>query len=103
MIRGVEVDKDKIELAHLQFGDTLIFIPKEENLVLNYKRMFDCFEVMTTLSINYRKSDLISCETNVEWVKDMRDIIHYQYGKLKMVYLDLPLGVTQVRFSFVIL
>ncbi|XP_020999438.1 uncharacterized protein LOC110281487 [Arachis duranensis] len=56
---------DNIELSHLQFADdTMLFCPPEEKTIKNYKRLLCCFELMSSLSINFDKSNLIpiKCE-----------------------------------------
>lgn len=56
LVKGIEVGKDRVEITHLEFVDnTLIFLPRDDNVKLNFKRMFDCFGIMTGLTINYRK------------------------------------------------
>ncbi|XP_057747711.1 uncharacterized protein LOC130966909 [Arachis stenosperma] len=59
-ISALLVGRDNIELSHLQFADdTIFFCPPEEETVKNYKRLLRCFEMMSGLSINFEKSNLI--------------------------------------------
>ncbi|KAL4322009.1 hypothetical protein AHAS_Ahas14G0167600 [Arachis hypogaea] len=63
------VGRDNIELSHLQFADdTILFCPPEEETVRNYKRLLRCFEMMSGLSINFEKSNLISVNCSQEWL-----------------------------------
>ncbi|XP_016206917.1 uncharacterized protein LOC107647353 [Arachis ipaensis] len=54
------VGRDNIELSHLQFADdTILFCPPLEETIRNYKRLLRCFEIMSGLTINFEKSNLI--------------------------------------------
>ncbi|XP_020982428.1 uncharacterized protein LOC110273583 [Arachis duranensis] len=62
------VGSDNIELWHLQFVDnTILFCPPEEDTVRNYQRLLRCFEIMSGLSINFDKSNLIPVNCSQEW------------------------------------
>ncbi|XP_016192828.1 uncharacterized protein LOC107633742 [Arachis ipaensis] len=66
------VGRDKIELSHLQFAnDTILFCSPETETILNYKRLLRCFELMSGLSINFDKSNLIFVNCESEWVTNM--------------------------------
>lgn len=44
LVRGIKVGKDNVELTHLQFADdTLLFIPQDGDVIMNYERLFECF------------------------------------------------------------
>ncbi|XP_020973015.1 uncharacterized protein LOC110269490 [Arachis ipaensis] len=69
-IAPLMVGRDHIELSHLQFADdTLLFCPLETEIIMNYKRLLRCFELMSGLSINFDKSSLISVNYEQEWVE----------------------------------
>ncbi|XP_057760293.1 uncharacterized protein LOC130980651 [Arachis stenosperma] len=70
------VGKDNIELSHLQFADnTILFCSPEEETICNYKRLLQCFEMMSGLSINFDKSSLIPAKTLLE------DITSYSFTR----------------------
>lgn len=55
LIRGIKVGKDNIEFSHLQLADdTLLFIPQDSCVVINYQRLLDCFGLMSGLKVNFR-------------------------------------------------
>ncbi|XP_025656413.1 uncharacterized mitochondrial protein AtMg01250-like [Arachis hypogaea] len=61
------VGRDNIELSHLQFADnTILFCPLEEETLRNYKRLLRCFKMMSGLSINFEKSNLIPVNCSSE-------------------------------------
>lgn len=56
LIEGILVGKDKVEVTHLKFADdALVFLPKNECVIKNFRRLLDCFGIMSGLKINYQK------------------------------------------------
>ncbi|XP_016206743.1 uncharacterized protein LOC107647138 [Arachis ipaensis] len=80
------VGGDHIELSHLQFADnTVLFCSPEIATIVNYKRLFWCFELMSGLSINFDKSNLISVNcANPRLVKTWKPIIDKVEQKLSL-------------------
>ena len=65
LIEAVQICKDKVRLKHLQFADdTLIFVHRQSDVVTNYFRILDVFDVMSGLKLNYSKSSIIT------WISD---------------------------------
>ncbi|XP_015940848.1 uncharacterized protein LOC107466388 [Arachis duranensis] len=86
------VGRDNIELSHLQFvDDTILFCPQEMEIVMNYKRLLHCFELMYGLSINFDKSNLISVNYEQDWVTDMCGLLGCAEVALPARYLGIPL------------
>ncbi|XP_015954786.1 uncharacterized protein LOC107479150 [Arachis duranensis] len=87
------VERDNIELSHLQFADdTILFCPPEEGTVRNYKRLLRCFELISGLSINFEKSNLIPVNCSQEWVSRMCQLLGCQEAILPVKYLGISLG-----------
>ncbi|XP_057730401.1 uncharacterized protein LOC130945711 [Arachis stenosperma] len=87
------VGRDNIELSHLQFADyTILFCLPEEETVRNYKRLLRCFELMSGLSINFEKSNLIPVNCSQEWVSRMCQLLGCQEAALPVRYLGINLG-----------
>ncbi|XP_072087269.1 uncharacterized protein [Arachis hypogaea] len=87
------VGRDNIELSHLQFDDdTILFFPPEEETLKNYKRLLRCFEMMSGLSINFEKSNLIPVNCSSEWVNKMCQLLGCQEVALPVRYLGISLG-----------
>ncbi|XP_016206848.1 uncharacterized protein LOC107647266 [Arachis ipaensis] len=87
------VGRDKIELSHLQFADdTILFCPPEIETILNYKRLLRCFELMSGVSINFDKLNLIFVNCESEWVTNMCGLLGCTEAVLPVRYLGIPLG-----------
>ncbi|XP_057723574.1 uncharacterized protein LOC130939490 [Arachis stenosperma] len=87
------VGRDNIELSHLQFADdTILFCPPEEETLRNYQRLLRCFEMMSGLSINFEKSNLIPVNCSSEWANRMCQLLGCQEAALPVRYLGISLG-----------
>lgn len=87
LILGLPIGKNKIEVTHLQFADdTLIFLPKDEEVVTNYNGLLRCFSLMTGLSINYSKSSIISWLKEDDRIKEMSQILNCSTSALPVNY-----------------
>ncbi|XP_057723384.1 uncharacterized protein LOC130939286 [Arachis stenosperma] len=87
------VGRDNIELSYLQFADdTILFCPQETKTVMNYKRLLRYFDLMSGLSINFDKSNLISVNYEQDWVTDMCGLLGCVEVALPVRYLGIPLG-----------
>lgn len=61
MVGGFQIGNDEVKLTHLQFtDDTLLFIPKNTEKLINYKRLLQYYDLMTGLDLNFSKSSLFS-------------------------------------------
>ena len=44
-----------MELSHLQFAnDTILFYPAKSKVLLNYRRLLDCFGLMSDLKLTMK-------------------------------------------------
>lgn len=78
LISGVEIGKDRVMVTHLQYADdTILFLPKDTNALLNYRSLLDCFSIMSGLQINYNKSTLVSWNKKNVWVEEMCRLIKF--------------------------
>jgi reverse transcriptase-like protein/endonuclease/exonuclease/phosphatase family protein len=101
IIEGLEIGKDKVRLKHLQFADdTLIFVPKNNNVITNYFRILDVFAIMSGLNLNYSKSSFISWSTHDnEWAIEMANSVGCDHKICPVSYLGLPLGDNMSKCS----
>ncbi|XP_016172720.1 uncharacterized protein LOC107615123 [Arachis ipaensis] len=84
---------DHIELSHLQFADdTILFCPPETETIVNYKRLLRYFELMSGLSINFDKSNLISVNCEQGWIDHACRLLGCQQAALLVRYLGISLG-----------
>ncbi|XP_016168363.1 uncharacterized protein LOC107610897 [Arachis ipaensis] len=87
------VGGDHIELSHLQFADdTILFCQPETETIFNYKRLLWCFELMSGLSINFNKSNLISVNCEQGWIDHACRLLGCQQAALPVRYLGISLG-----------
>lgn len=92
-IGGLRLGHDELEVTHLQFADDkLLFIPKNSEMVINYRRILQCFSLMSELTINYTKSSLVSWGVNEDWIHEMSMELGCTHQKLPINYLGIPLG-----------
>ena len=60
LIEGIKVGSDDVWLSHFQFANNMILLCLANIEVLyNFRHIFDCFIMMSSLKINYEKSTLI--------------------------------------------
>ncbi|XP_016170676.1 uncharacterized protein LOC107613265 [Arachis ipaensis] len=82
-----------VELSHLQFADdTILFCPPVTETILNYKRLLRCFELISGLSINFGKSNLISVNWDQGWIDHAFGLLGCQQAALPVRYLGISLG-----------
>ncbi|XP_072062197.1 uncharacterized mitochondrial protein AtMg01250-like [Arachis hypogaea] len=92
-ISPLMVGRDHIELSHLQFADdTVLFCPPEEDTIKNYRRLLRCFQLMSGLSINFDKSNLIPVNCDEQWVQRMCGVLGCKQANLPVKYLGILLG-----------
>ncbi|XP_057734532.1 uncharacterized protein LOC130949963 [Arachis stenosperma] len=87
------VGSDNIELSHLQFAnDTILFCPPKEETIRNYQQLLRYFELMSGLSINFEKSNIIPVNCDRLWVRRMCLLLGCMEASLPIRYLGIPLG-----------
>lgn len=94
LIEGVSIGKNKVNLKHLQFADdTLIFVSKKEEVIINYFRILDVFALMSGLKLNYNKSNIISWSScDHDWARGIASQFGCIHQTCPVTYLGLPLG-----------
>ncbi|XP_016172733.1 uncharacterized protein LOC107615139 [Arachis ipaensis] len=92
-ISPLVVGRDSIALLHIQFADdTILFCPPEMDTIKNYRRLLRCFELMSSLSINFDKSSLIPINCEEQWTLNMCQLLGCKGESLPVKYLGIPLG-----------
>jgi hypothetical protein len=95
LLSGFHVDlhnTTSLEISHLLFADdTLIMCDVDQDQILNLDHILLCFEAISGLKINLRKSKLVTVghEPNQE---ELADILSCSISSLPLKYLGLPLG-----------
>ena len=100
LIQGLKIGKNKVNLTHLQFADdTILFCPAKVKTLKNYKRILDCFGLMSDLSINYDKLAIISLNCKEEKVARLHASLSCLVASLPIRYLGIQLGANLKRIS----
>jgi hypothetical protein len=101
LIEPILLGKNKVRLKLLQFADdTLIFVPRNPLVIINYFRILDIFAVMSGLNLNYGKSCFISWNSNDHaWVREIATRVGCIHSKCPFTYLGFPLGENMNRCS----
>lgn len=92
VINGFEVSQGEA-ITDLKFAnDTILFksFRREETLAL--KRILRCFQLVSGLQINMSKSVLVGIGCLEETIQSLASFICCKLGKLRFVYLVLPIG-----------
>ncbi|XP_028059460.1 uncharacterized protein LOC114263159 [Camellia sinensis] len=98
LIRGVSVCSSGLRLTHLQFADdTILFCEAEWGEVANIKRILRCFEIVSSLRINYNKSVVCGVGIPVELGQEFATSLNCHNQILPLKYLGLPLGASPSR------
>ncbi|XP_028052817.1 uncharacterized protein LOC114257253 [Camellia sinensis] len=91
-LKGARVRPNELKFSHLQFADdTIIFCEADKVELVNIKKILRCFELMSSLKINFHKSVVCGVGVNNEEIKDYVSILHCHSQKLSITYLGIPL------------
>lgn len=55
--------------------------------------MFQIFELVACLKVNFHKSVLLGVNVEKEWLEEVVGVLHCKVGSFPMKYLGLPIGV----------
>ena len=93
VVEEVKVGRNGVGISHLQFSDDmLIFCLAKEDVLLNYRRLLDCFLLVFGLFINYSKFALFTVGCDEDWGNHMASTLKCKSLKLPFIYLGVPLG-----------
>ena len=100
LVEGLKIGCNAIDILHLQFGDdTFILCPNKKECLTNYRRLLNCFSIMSGLQINYSKSALIPFRCDQAWIEDVKNDLRCAIVQLPILYLGIPLGANPKRVS----
>ncbi|GKV29201.1 hypothetical protein SLEP1_g38147 [Rubroshorea leprosula] len=72
LLEGVEVGSKGFKISHLQFADdTILFGSATEQNVWAMKGIMRSFELVSSLKVNFNKSQLLGIAVNEEWLDKM--------------------------------
>lgn len=91
--QGFRVGKESIPITHLHYADdTLLFLDEGKNHLINLISLIHCFELVSGMEINWKKSCLVGLHSNMEEYKEIFNILDCQIRSLPIDYLGVPLG-----------
>lgn len=78
-------------ISHLQFAnDALIFSDTDKDQILNVKAIPLCFEAVSSLKVNFFKSELKGIQMDCEDLQKLAYLFRCNVGSLPASYLGLP-------------
>ncbi|XP_015936388.1 uncharacterized protein LOC107462323 [Arachis duranensis] len=88
-----------VDVLHMMVGEAVrngrvspLLVGRDMETILNYKRLLRGFELMSGLTINFDKSNMISVNCEQEWVTSMCGLLGCAEASLLIRYLGIPLG-----------
>ena len=78
---------------------TSFICPTKEKILKSYRRILECFGVMSGLALNYDKSIIIPLDWSEELVVNLKSCLGCSESKLPITYLGIPLGASPRRVS----
>nr|GEW87682.1 putative RNA-directed DNA polymerase, eukaryota, reverse transcriptase zinc-binding domain protein [Tanacetum cinerariifolium] len=100
VIKGIRVGADEVVVSNLQYADdTIIFGEWSRENTCNLINVLKCFEEVTGLKINFRKSKVCGVGVEVVEVDRMVRFMCCGVGEFLFMYLGLPIGVNMRSVS----
>ncbi|GKV27199.1 hypothetical protein SLEP1_g36397 [Rubroshorea leprosula] len=100
LFKGIEVGQNGVRFSYIQLADDIIMFGKAtEKNVWVAKCIMRLFELVSSLKINFIKSQLIGMHVEEEWLKKMACLMHYKIGELPFKYLGVMIGGNQRKWK----
>ncbi|XP_050217765.1 uncharacterized protein LOC126668619 [Mercurialis annua] len=98
LLDGVHIDGYSEPASILQFADdTLIFVPKDLSMIENLLRILRCFELVSGLQINFKKSSILGVNVDETSLQSAACILNCPIDSFPIMYLGLPLALRPVK------
>ncbi|GJY14724.1 putative RNA-directed DNA polymerase, eukaryota, reverse transcriptase zinc-binding domain protein [Tanacetum coccineum] len=95
---GIKVEKDKIQISHLQFADdALILGDWSLSNAKNLSRILTCFHLASGLKVNFNKSKLFEIGVSNEELNVVASSIGCLASQFPSSYFGLPIGAKMSR------
>jgi hypothetical protein len=96
-IKGLVPNLVEGGLTHLQYAyDTIICLEVDENSIAHTKFLLYCFESLSSLKINYHKSEVMVMGVSDEESARIGNVLNCKEGVLPMKYLGILVSKTHV-------
>ncbi|XP_071708515.1 uncharacterized protein [Rutidosis leptorrhynchoides] len=97
---GISVGHDKIVVSHLQYAEVTIFIGEwSKRNAKNVSKLLKCFENISGLEVNLKKSNLFGIGLPKNEVEEMANYVDCSTGTTPFTYLGIPIGVPTTKAS----
>lgn len=89
-----KIGNEGLEVSILQYADDTIFVGEAtwENLWVIMKSVLRCFELVSGLKVNYKKTRLIGVNVAEDFNHQATVFLHCKSGPVHFKYLGLPVG-----------
>lgn len=85
-------------VVSLQYDDdTIMFLKDSLEYARNFKWILTCFEKLSSLKINFHKSDLHTIHVSEGMSKEFAQVFCSQFGEFPFKYLGVPLHFKKLR------
>jgi hypothetical protein len=92
-IKGVMSHLIPEGISHIQYvDDTILMVEGDDNSIINMKFILYCFEWLSSLRINYHKSEAYMFEMEEKDRFRITNMLNCQIGQLPIKYLGIPLS-----------
>ncbi|KAK3199511.1 hypothetical protein Dsin_022926 [Dipteronia sinensis] len=93
MVRGIGFGNDEVHVSHLQYADdTILFLEPKMEYLVNSKRILRCFEMVSSLRINFHKPCMVKIGKKRIGEDDWAPVLKCKEAKLPIPYLGMPFG-----------
>ncbi|XP_071695782.1 uncharacterized protein [Rutidosis leptorrhynchoides] len=93
-LQGLKIGHDNLNITHLQYADDTIFFGEWNKRNAKYiSKLLKCFENISGLKVNFRKSKLYGIGTSTTETEQMACYMNCSAGHTPFSYLGLPIGV----------
>ncbi|XP_071699700.1 uncharacterized protein [Rutidosis leptorrhynchoides] len=100
LLQGLRIGNDNLIITHLQYADDTIFFGEwNKRSAKHISKLLKCFENISGLKVNFRKSKLYGIGTSIAETEQMARYINCSAGSTPFTYLGLPIGVPTSHIS----
>lgn len=101
LIRGILLGGNKEDITHLQYADdTIIFLKADIKTVRGFKRLLQCFQLVSGLKINFNKSIFFSYSKDAKEIDHFANILGCKVGIWPLTFLGDQIGSSPKRKIF---
>jgi hypothetical protein len=99
-IRGVVPHLVLGGITHLQYADnTIVVVGCDQNSIANLKFLLYCFEWISSVEINYHKSEVVAFWVERDTKTEIANKLNCSKGVLPMNYLGFPISDRKLKLE----